>query len=840
MDPRPSDLVLDSRIQVEFSTNFTYRFTVQSKVSSTRHVRRRQHKETWQVEYLPSECQAELQAVKMIKKAVVSDGIDYYKELEAIAKFSQKKYEGLFVEFIGWYESDDSVFIAMEYMEHGDLDVHLNAPLPEPEAQEITLQIAEGLKLLHENGFAHRDLKPANIFVFRKGPDWWVKIGDFGFSKRVTEKDGLQTWVGTPVFLAPEVQMLYSSGMNDDDTLYHYTEKVDIWALGVITFYMIFHEYPFTPRKPIGLLQYVQGADLPFPKSSRSGISHGCISFIKAAMAPNASNRLSAKEAIESEWLRRADIPVAEIASLQISERKLPDSASVQNLEDARLGPTQGPSMGAVNKGNSISPTCADMPAHEMQVSPGSSAREGCTTSESEPSPTQETRTGSASHKDAVQLQLDRLQSIHTQGVQLFRRKFFREAEDKLRHAAKARKKLLTLKHSDTRNSYHCLGVLYYHMSKYSQAEQLFQWVLEVQEKLYGPRNQSTLKSRYWIGVVMIRDGRLQEGMAVLQSVVKLQQDVLGPNHPETLLTLSEIEQQKPTPTLGLQGSTSSQQNSASLQLLEIEKATESMQKSIRELKSRLGPISPRCQELRKIARVRLPFHLPRFPPILKDDSHPYKVKIHYRTMAELGQRLHGHGDYHVAQDKLELAVKGLKEVFGPTHTEPLKALYWLGRNQYELGQYKIAEDLFREVMDGFTKSLGKSDRETLNALHATALALSKQGKYKEAESIFLSAFNGFKQKYGSSDQDAMRSLFQRGFVLCKQKEFKQAVSILEKAHRGLRHFTGPRSDETTECAYWLERASRRCGGTIKSKKFRVRLPPPGSNTARTDQQAIG
>ncbi|KAJ5669166.1 hypothetical protein N7462_010236 [Penicillium macrosclerotiorum] len=350
-----SDLVLDSRIQVEFSDNFTYRFTFQSRVSSAPYFRRKLRKDTWQTvkllgsgsygnvslhRCLTSEGKAELQAVKEIKKAIVSEGIDYYRELEAIAKFSQKKYEGLFVDFIGWYENDISVFIIMEYMEYGDLDLHLKGPLPENEAREVTLQIAEGLKLLHENGFAHRDLKPANIFVFHKGPDWWVKIGDFGFSKRVNEKDGLRSCVGTPVFLAPEVQMLYSPSINNQNDVLHYTEKVDIWALGAITFYMIFHDYPFSPWKSITLHQYMQGEAFPFPKSRPSEISKACKSFIKATMAPDASQRLSAKQATENEWLMLADFQLAKTASVKIKKENLSDSISTERLQEV-LEPMQ-------------------------------------------------------------------------------------------------------------------------------------------------------------------------------------------------------------------------------------------------------------------------------------------------------------------------------------------------------------------------------------------------------------------------------------------------------------------------------------------------------------------
>src|ERR1700712_6036468 len=117
----------------------------------------------------------------------------------------------------------------MEYCELGDLHKHLssNPPLPEKEAQEVMFQILEGIRYMHEHEFAHRDLKPAvstkpcncdriscliksakqNILVKSIPPEpWWVKITDFGISKRIEESLGApSTMKGTLQFIAPEL-----------------------------------------------------------------------------------------------------------------------------------------------------------------------------------------------------------------------------------------------------------------------------------------------------------------------------------------------------------------------------------------------------------------------------------------------------------------------------------------------------------------------------------------------------------------------------------------------------------------------------------------------------------
>ena len=49
----------------------------------------------------------------------------------------------------------------MEHLPYGDLHKYLASPLPEKECQQITLQVLEGLKYMHDDGFVHRDLKPA-------------------------------------------------------------------------------------------------------------------------------------------------------------------------------------------------------------------------------------------------------------------------------------------------------------------------------------------------------------------------------------------------------------------------------------------------------------------------------------------------------------------------------------------------------------------------------------------------------------------------------------------------------------------------------------------------------
>lgn len=88
----------------------------------------------------------------------------------------------------------------------------------------------------------HRDLKPGNFFLTKESI---VKIGDFGISKRVRESEdyALKSYLGTPSYMAPEIQI---GGEK-------YTSAVDIWSLGVCIYEFITLKRPwkvgcFTPE----------------------------------------------------------------------------------------------------------------------------------------------------------------------------------------------------------------------------------------------------------------------------------------------------------------------------------------------------------------------------------------------------------------------------------------------------------------------------------------------------------------------------------------------------------------------------------------------------------------
>ncbi|KAF0699555.1 Aste57867_9892 [Aphanomyces stellatus] len=122
----------------------------------------------------------------------------------------------------------------LEFMDGGDLRHQLKkrtaALFSWPAKLEIIHAIVSGLAYLHAQGVIHRDLKSRNVLL---DAAQGAKLSDFGVSRQVTT-DTMTAGVGTYRWMAPEV--LQSS---------HYTDKADMYSLGMILTELDTHQIPF-------------------------------------------------------------------------------------------------------------------------------------------------------------------------------------------------------------------------------------------------------------------------------------------------------------------------------------------------------------------------------------------------------------------------------------------------------------------------------------------------------------------------------------------------------------------------------------------------------------------
>jgi len=203
-------------------------------------------------------------AIKLVQKT--DQSFEEYKinrnEIDIFHLLQNIKHQNI-VECIDLYENESQIFFVFEYLSSGNLKKYIQDLKLFPQNYNVdiilklSLQLIEGMNILHKFGIIHRDIKTTNIMVKANSPmkksivssytdlseaktlhedmsDVTLKIIDFGLSKILGINETTNEPYGSLSYKAPELIM------HKD-----YNSKVDVWSLGITIYYITYKMLPF-------------------------------------------------------------------------------------------------------------------------------------------------------------------------------------------------------------------------------------------------------------------------------------------------------------------------------------------------------------------------------------------------------------------------------------------------------------------------------------------------------------------------------------------------------------------------------------------------------------------
>ncbi|XXY12907.1 serine/threonine-protein kinase [Sorangium sp. So ce216] len=187
-------------------------------------------------------------------------------------------------------------YILMELLEGEDLRRRISrlGPLSLRELASVVRQVSRALGRAHQLGIVHRDIKPDNIFLADAEGETFVKVLDFGVAKQPVSSDQAMTSTGssfgTPLYMSPE-QLLSAK---------HVDFRADLWALGIVGYYAMTGQVPFTGETLGALSVSVNAGVFTLPSAVRPGVPHGLDAWVTRALQRDPAARFGSVREMSS------------------------------------------------------------------------------------------------------------------------------------------------------------------------------------------------------------------------------------------------------------------------------------------------------------------------------------------------------------------------------------------------------------------------------------------------------------------------------------------------------------------------------------------------------------
>lgn len=235
-------------------------------------------------------------AVKVINKRLMS-GREHMVRNEIVVLRRISKGHKNVLTLVDYFETANNLYLVTDLAKGGELfdRIYKKGSFYESDAADIVRSVTSGVAYLHSHGIVHRDLKPENLLFLTPDENSDLLIADFGLSRIIDEEKFrmLTTTCGTPGYMAPEIFNKTGHG-----------KAVDVWAIGVITYFLLCGYTPFDRDTSAEEMQAIFDGDYSFePEEYWQDVSESSRDFITKCLQVDASKRMSAEECLDHEFL---------------------------------------------------------------------------------------------------------------------------------------------------------------------------------------------------------------------------------------------------------------------------------------------------------------------------------------------------------------------------------------------------------------------------------------------------------------------------------------------------------------------------------------------------------
>jgi calcium-dependent protein kinase len=188
-------------------------------------------------------------------------------------------------------ETTMSYYIVFEYINGETIKKNIKKIGNEVMVSKYMRDILGALYYMHIREIAHCNLSADHILLQHNEGESVPKIIGFSDAQNLLDKRLINPKSIAYIYVSPE--MLEKT----------FTEKTDLWSIGVIIYELLVGKLPFPSRDKNDIIKDIYNVRVDYENPNFKTLSFNAQDFIKKLLTGNPDKRISAKEALSHPWL---------------------------------------------------------------------------------------------------------------------------------------------------------------------------------------------------------------------------------------------------------------------------------------------------------------------------------------------------------------------------------------------------------------------------------------------------------------------------------------------------------------------------------------------------------